>query len=61
MAGLDQFNRVALDFEGVAEIAQGVADEAFRVWTETHPAIALKALNASEDVARMLRHVGFGA
>jgi len=59
MAGLDQFTKVELDFTGVADIAQGFADEVFRVWATTHPAVALSALNASEDVARMLRHVGF--
>jgi len=59
MAGLDRFTQVELDFEGVAEIAQGFADEVFRVWRKAHPAVALKALNAGDQVARLLRHVGF--
>jgi hypothetical protein len=59
MAGLDQFTQVELDFEGVAEIAQGFADEVFRVWCAAHPAVRLEALNAGEEVDRMLRHAGF--
>jgi anti-sigma regulatory factor (Ser/Thr protein kinase) len=58
MAGLDQFTQVELDFDGVAEIAQGFADEVFRVWSNAHPAVTLRALNAGEEVDRMLRHVG---
>lgn len=59
MAGLDQFTQVELDFEGVAEIAQGFADEVFRVWAKTHPSVTLRTVNASEEIGRMLRHVGF--
>ena len=59
MAGLELFTRVELDFDGVDNVAQGFADEVFRVWAKAHPAVTLKALNADVGVARMLRHVGF--
>lgn len=59
MAGLDQFSHVDLDFEGVAEMAQGFADEAFRVWRKNHPAVSIRVLNAGDEVMPMLRHVGF--
>jgi hypothetical protein len=59
MAGLERFTEVELDFAGVAELGQGFADEAFRVWRNTHPGTDLRVLNAAEGVERMLRHVGF--
>lgn len=59
MAGLDQFGNVDLDFEGVAEMAQGFADEAFRVRRTNHPAVSIRVLNAGDAVMQMLRHVGF--
>jgi hypothetical protein len=59
MAGLDQFTVVELDFAGVAQIGQGFADEAFRVWRLAHGQVKLMVVNANESVIRMLRHVGF--
>ena len=58
MAGLDKFEDVTLDFDGVASIGQGFADEVFRVWRNDHPSIALRATHANAEVGKMLRHVG---
>lgn len=54
---LDQFQDVLFDFKDVAFIGQGFADEIFRVFQNEHPAIRLRSVNASADIARMISHV----
>lgn len=53
----DRFKQVQLDFEGIAEIGQGFADELFRVFAAAHPDVQLTPINTSEDVANMIRRV----
>lgn len=52
--GLDRFREVVLDFRGVEGVGQGFADEVFRVWAGTHPAVSLDAVNMNETVAFMV-------
>ena len=58
MAGLENFRDIVLDFDGVASIGQGFADEVFRVWRNAYPSISLCAVNANTEVSAMLRQVG---
>jgi hypothetical protein len=51
LANLEKFRGVVLDFSGVEEIGQGFADEVFRVWKASHPAIKLEAVSMSAPVA----------
>ena len=57
MAGLSEFDVVHLDFEGVALVGQGFADEVFRVWVNRNPAIRLNYVNANSKVEAMISHV----
>ena len=50
----ERFRHVVLDFEGVAEIGQGFADELFRVFAAAHPAVELAPINMSEAVQQMV-------
>ncbi len=53
-AGLEKFERVVLDFEGLDLIGQGFADELFRVWQHEHPAVRLEVSGASRGVQLMI-------
>jgi anti-sigma regulatory factor (Ser/Thr protein kinase) len=55
LAGFERFKEVILDFAGVDSIGQAFADEIFRIFARQHPGIELMAINASEDVTRMIR------
>jgi hypothetical protein len=57
ISGIDKFRVVELDFEGVPEIGQAFADELFRVFAQTHPAIDLRVRNAGPGVLPMIRRV----
>ena len=46
--------RVTLDFEGVAIVGQGFADEVFRVWSRQHPEVLLIPSAMNEPVAFMV-------
>ena len=59
--GLDKFSAVVFDFTGVDAVQQGFADEVFRVWALANPGIRLTVSGVTENVARMLRHVGYVA
>ncbi|NNC10966.1 DUF4325 domain-containing protein [Planctomonas sp. JC2975] len=53
-AGLEKFETVTLDFEGLDLIGQGFADELFRVWQRDHPEVELKVAGASRGVRLMI-------
>jgi DNA-binding Lrp family transcriptional regulator len=53
--GLERFEAVVLDFEGVRTIGQGFADEVFRVWANAHPDVTLEAINMRAPVGFMIR------
>jgi hypothetical protein len=55
LANLEKFRSVVLDFSGVEEIGQGFADEIFRVWKASHPAIKLEAVSMSAPVSFLVR------
>jgi len=50
----ERFRTVILDFEGVESVGQAFADEVFRVFPAEHPTVELLAVNANEQVSRMM-------
>lgn len=52
--GLDLYDRVELDFTGVAEVGQGFVDELFRVWASVNPGTVLVPVHMSPEVAFMV-------
>ena len=54
---LEQFEEVILDFDGINWMGQGFAHQMFVVYQKAHPEIAIKAINMSEGVENMYRHV----
>lgn len=53
--GLERFDNVIVDFQGVNEVGQGFVDELFRVWHREHRDITLTPVNMSPAVERMVR------
>jgi len=53
IARFDRFRTVILDFDGVQEIGQAFADELFRVYGSSHPAVELLPKNMTVQVERM--------
>jgi anti-sigma regulatory factor (Ser/Thr protein kinase)/biotin operon repressor len=51
---LDRFQEVTLDFKGISTIGQGFADEVFRVYHLSHPAIKMTPINCHENVQFMI-------
>jgi len=51
---LHAFRHVVLDFRGVEEVGQGFADEVFRVWARSHPAVKIEPVGTSKPVAFMV-------
>lgn len=56
-ARFDQFDEVEINFRDIPKIGQGFADELFRVWSNSNPTTKILALNANEEVVKMIRHV----
>lgn len=54
MTRFDRFRTVVLDFEDVPSVGQAFADEIFRVFRTQHPEIEVLAVQANEQVARMI-------
>ncbi len=54
---LEKFEQVEFDFAGVEYMAQGFADEVFRVFHNKHPEVELIPVNANESVLGMIKHV----
>ena len=57
LARAEQFAHVVLDFAGVETIGQAFADEAFRVFVNSHPAVKVTAARMSGRVGEMVRAV----
>ncbi len=57
LARFDRFKQVILDFAKVDFIGQAFADEIFRVYARDHPQVALRWMNANEEVAGMIARV----
>lgn len=58
MRGLERFREVVLDFRGVAMVGQAFADECFRVWPSEHVNTTVRAENANDFAAMMIRRAG---
>ena len=56
-SGLPKFRRAEIDFEGVAHIGHGFADELFRVFQRNNPTLELVPLAMQPCVAAMVRAV----
>jgi anti-sigma regulatory factor (Ser/Thr protein kinase) len=54
---LDAFRSVELDFDGIADIGHGFADELFRVFSRRHPGLELLPLHMAPPVAAMVAAV----
>lgn len=54
---LQQFRHATLDFAGVAEIGHGFADELFRVYARSQPALELEPVNLSPQVRALIDSV----
>lgn len=54
LTGVESFETVIFDFEGVDFIGQAFADEIFRVKARTVPNIAFRIRNANEMVMNMI-------
>lgn len=54
---LDKFSEIELDMRDVKNVGQGFADEVFRVFATAHPNIVIRAVNASDAVTAMIKHV----
>jgi len=57
ISGLDKFKEVILNFENVASIGQGFADEIFRVFQNDHPDIRILTENTDPVLQQMIKHV----
>lgn len=56
-AGLEKFNKVILDFDGVEMLGQGFADQVFRVYALAHSDVEIACENTSKAVDAMIEHV----
>lgn len=57
---LDLFSDILFDFQGVATIGQGFADEVFRVYQRQHPESVLNWAHVTSDIERMIRRARAG-
>lgn len=54
VAGMEEFERITLDFAGVDAVGQGFVDELFRVWNSGHPSVVLEPVNMNPAVRFMV-------
>jgi anti-sigma regulatory factor (Ser/Thr protein kinase) len=59
--GLDRFREVVVDFDRVASVGQGFADEVFRVFAGAHPNVRLVPVNMAPTVEFMVQRALVGA
>ena len=55
LRGLERFQEVEIDFEGVIEVGQGFVDELVRVWPSQHPGTAIIPTHMNQAVGAMVR------
>ena len=55
LARFEKFREIILDFQHIEMIGQAFADEIFRVFQNTHPAIKFHPVNANEQVQKMIQ------
>ncbi len=51
LEGLERFDEIVVDFNGVSTVGQGFADEVFRVWPRAYPEKLVVPVNMNEAVA----------
>ncbi len=54
---LESFNEVVFDFDGMDWMGQAFAHQLFVVYQNAHPETQLRAINMSENIEMMYRHV----
>ncbi len=59
-SGLQKFGHAEIDFDGISEVGHGFADELFRVFGRSHPALELVAVGMAPRVAAMVGSVQAG-
>jgi hypothetical protein len=57
---LQQFRRAEMDFDGIADIGHGFADELFRVFKREYPNVDLVPTNMAPRVAALVGAVQAG-
>jgi anti-sigma regulatory factor (Ser/Thr protein kinase)/uncharacterized protein (DUF1330 family)/predicted transcriptional regulator len=57
LVGMGKFNHLVLDFQKVATIGQGFADEIFRIWKRNNPKAIVEVRHANENIKMMIAHV----
>lgn len=57
LTGLENFENIILDFEGVSSVGQSFTDEIFRVYRLNYPDKSVLAINMSQDVELMVNRV----
>ena len=57
---LEQFRRAEMDFDGIADIGHGFADELFRVFRREYPGVELVPVNMAPRVAALVGTVQAG-
>ena len=55
VVGLNEFEKIILDFKDVTTVGQGFADEIFRVWQNQYPDKKIEYINANENVEAMIK------
>ncbi|MEO0350594.1 MAG: DUF4325 domain-containing protein, partial [Cyanobacteria bacterium P01_A01_bin.15] len=58
LARVDRFKVVVLDFDKIDAIGQAFSDEVFRVFHNRNPEIQLYAINAKDEVKKMILRAG---
>ena len=53
---LHKFSEVELDMVNVRNVGQGFTDEIFRVFASEYPDVRIRTVNASKNIAAMIRH-----
>ena len=54
LTGLEQYQKIILDFTKIKLIGQAFADEVFRVFAHEHPEITLEAIHTNDAVQMMI-------
>ena len=57
LVGMEKFKHLVLDFQNVATIGQGFADEIFRIWKRNNPEAHIDVRHANENIKMMIAHV----
>lgn len=56
LIGLEQFEKIILDYSDVSLIGQSFADEIYRVWQNKYPKIKIESINTDDNVNFMINY-----